>query len=297
MEPESIEDIAPKLARQYDEPFGDSSALPTYYVCKMARQDVTVALAGDGGDEVFGGYWHYDHMMQLSRYLAPFPLWLRKTLLAPVLSLMPDAMRGKRTLERLQLSPVQRHQAMMTLFPPNEQTKLLRPEWQIMPRQLVAEQMRSAEGSAYLNVMQHSDFNVFLPEDILVKVDRASMLNSLEVRSPLLDHKLLEFTATLPAGWVFRKRILKDAIRGLVPDSVLSRPKKGFGVPLHTWLRGNCQDYLREVLLSPNRTFYEIFSPDAVELLLGQASFRFGRVSGKIWALLMFKLWAQTYAS
>ena len=235
--------------------------------------------------------------MQLSRYLDPFPFGLRKAVLAPVLSLMPEGMRGKRTLERLQLPPVQRHQTMMTLFPPHEQTKLLRPEWQIMPRQLVAEQMRSAEGSSYLNAMQHSDFNVFLPEDILVKVDRASMLNSLEVRSPLLDHKLLEFAATLPSDWVFRKRILKDAIRGLVPDSVLSRPKKGFGVPLHAWFNGNCEDYLREVLLSPNGTFYEVFSPDAVKSLLRQASSRFGRVSGKIWTLLMFKLWAQTYAS
>jgi asparagine synthase (glutamine-hydrolysing) len=297
LQPESIQDVAPMLARQYDEPFADSSALPTYYVCKMARQEVTVALSGDGGDEGFGGYTRYHFLAALSQIADRVPLSLRKAGLAPMLSFMPTGMFGRQTAYSIQLSPADRYQVTMSQFLPDEQAALLRPEWRVRPRELVADYIREADGVAYLNAMQNADMNVYLPADILVKVDRASMLNSLEVRSPLLDHELLEFVGRLPPKWVFRKRILKDAIRDWVPAGILTRPKTGFGVPLGSWFKGSYKDYLREVLFDQGARWRSIFQPEVLETLYQQDRARFPMADYKLWTILMFELWAQTYAT
>ena len=171
------------------------------------------------------------------------------------------------------------------------------PEWLVRPRELVADYIREADGVAYLNAMQNADMNVYLPADILVKVDRASMLNSLEVRSPLLDHELLEFVGRLPPKWVFRKRILKDAIRDWVPAGILTRPKTGFGVPLGSWFKGSYKDYLREVLFDQGARWRSIFQPEVLETLYQQDRARFPMADYKLWTILMFELWAQTYAT
>lgn len=289
LEPESVESVAETLACQYDEPFADSSMLPTYYVCKMARQWVTVALAGDGGDEVFAGYRRYARMVQIERLVRLVPLGLRRVS-APILQRMPG-WHLQQVAKHLRLDGPGRYQRKHTQFTPEEQAALLHPGWVAQPRALVAGYMRAANGAAYLTAMQYADWQLYLPDDILVKVDRASMLNSLEVRAPLLDHELVGFAGTLPPDWVAQKRILKDAVRPLLPAGLLDRPKQGFGVPLRAWFAGGYEAYLRDVLLDPGAKTRDIFRRAAVERLLGRPDAGY-----KLWTLLMCELWARVYA-
>lgn len=296
VEPERVGDILPRLARQYDEPFADSSALPTYYLCKMAREHVTVALSGDGGDEAFAGYERYHKLLNISRRVDWLPQALRYPVFEGLNRALPTGFIGQRTLRLVGLAPQARYQRMNALFEPETLPDLLARRGG-QARLLIQDRMAgwSARGVPYLNQLQQADLEVYLSSTVLVKVDRASMLNSLEVRSPLLDHKLLEFTATLPPEWRLGKRILKDAVRGLIPQEILTRPKAGFAVPLEHWFQGSFGGFLREVLLDEQTRQRGYLQVPYVEKLIARAEGRGANLSLHLWALLMFELWCREY--
>jgi asparagine synthase (glutamine-hydrolysing) len=289
VEPESIHEVLPRLARQYDEPFADSSALPTYYVCKMARQHVTVALAGDGGDEAFAGYERHAKFLRLARQWG----WLPPAWVEPLQRRLPMGMQGQRTLRLLGVPLQERYQRMVAIYEAHEIAQLLTFPGQIRP--LISNLM--AGDLPLLSQLQLADFEVYLPSTVLTKVDRASMLTSLEVRAPFLDHQLLDFLGHLPAEWMLGKRLLKDAIRGLVPDSVLTRPKAGFAVPLEYWFKGDFGHFLSAILLDSQTRQRGYLNIPALERLLQRASQPSSNLTLHLWPLLMFELWCREYGA
>ena len=291
VEPENVRDILPRLATQYDEPFADVSALPTYYVCKMARRHVTVALAGDGGDEAFAGYERYAKFTRLSDVFVPG----LQPLASGITALTPSGVQGRRTLRLLGTPFDARYQRMNTILEAPARQRLLTERFAGDARQLIMERFQAWGDLAALSKLQQADLEIYLPSTVLVKVDRASMLNSLEVRAPLLDHRLLEFVGTLPAAWQPGKRVLKDAIRGLVPDDILTRPKAGFGVPLEHWFGGDFGAFSREVLLDGTAQARGILNAPYVEKLIAQQQRPWMEHSGALWAILMFELWCRAY--
>jgi asparagine synthase (glutamine-hydrolysing) len=293
---EYLDDIAWHL----DEPFGDSSAIPTYMVSKLASQFVKVVLSGDGGDELFAGYQKYLVERRERRYeLLPKPL---RTLLAAAAWAMPETVRGRNFFRHLALDGSERYLDACTLFRLDEMRKLFRPEaFEFLaghsPWLDKLAQLNSGDGN-WLSRLQLLDVNNYLPLDILTKVDRMSMAHSIETRVPLLDHKLVEFAATIPPELHLQgrttKRILKRAMRGLVPEAVLRRPKQGFGVPLSYWFRGKLGEYVRDVLLGETSRRRGLFSASYVETLL--ESHQKGReLDLHLWTLLSFELWARTF--
>lgn len=289
VEPENIHEILPRLAYQYDEPFADSSALPTYYVCKMARQHVTVALAGDGGDEAFAGYERHAKFLRLARQFN----WLPPTVVEPIQKRLPVGMQGQRTLRLLGAPLGERYQRMVAIFEAHEINSLLNIDGAIRP--LISQQM--CEELPLLSQLQLADFEVYLPSTVLTKVDRASMLTSLEVRAPFLDHPLLDFIGTLPADWMLGKRVLKDAVRGLVPDVVLTRPKAGFAVPLEYWFKGSFGGFLRQVLLDPQTQQRGYLNLKKVEQLIQREESKRSNLTMHLWSILMFELWCREYSA
>ncbi|TSC72472.1 MAG: asparagine synthase [Parcubacteria group bacterium Gr01-1014_38] len=306
VEPGAVRELT-TLVRQFEEPFGDSSALPTLLVCRSARSHVTVALTGDGGDENFGGYPRYSVQKLAS---AIDRVQLLRTLLtsAGVHALarrVPQTagFRLRRFLQSLSAPSPERYAAYIGYFLRDEQRHLLTPDGARAvgtgdPFAAVAERIRASGTDDPVDQALEADLHTYLPDDLLVKMDLASMAVSLEVRSPLLDHHLLELTATMPSalkirGITGRKALLKNVARGLVPDEILSRPKQGFSLPLDWWFRGALQPLLRETLLSERARRRGFLHQAAVKALVDQ------HVSGGVnrgkflWLLLMLELWFQ----
>lgn len=295
VEPENIRDVLPKLAWQYDEPLADVSALPTYYVTKMARQHVTVALAGDGGDEAFAGYSRYAKFLRLTEQFHRTPLKLRQATFGTLTDALPLGYQMRPTLRLISTPLEARYQRMNTIFEERDLRHLL-PNSQIhAPRSLFTERMTEFPTLPLLSRLQLADFELYMTSTVLVKVDRASMLNSLEVRAPLLDHQLLDFVGILPAEWRMGKKILKDAIKELVPETVLNRPKKGFGVPLEHWFDGGFGDFLREILLDRQTQQRGIINVQEVEKLIHRQEKPYTELTIPLWTLLMFELWCREY--
>ena len=301
VEPESIQDLLPLLARQYDEPFADSSALPTYYVSKMAREHVTVCLSGDGGDEACAGYSRYAQMLQ-EALIDRVPQTLRLTALAPI-AMLPPGTPGRRFARRLMIDQDRRYGIMMRMNAPDDLERMLTLD---AYRRIgndgvsaILANTRHAKGLDLLSRVQYADGVVYLPDDILVKVDRASMLNSLEVRSPLLDYRFLELMAAVPPAMRIvhgeGKHLFKQALRGIIPDSVLDRPKMGFGVPLEIWFRDDLAGFARQILLDPRTLQRGIFSREGVEWLVRSQSAGSSQFSQQIWNALMFEHWCRIY--
>jgi asparagine synthase (glutamine-hydrolysing) len=285
-----------QVARTYDEPFGDSSALPTMMVCKLARQQVTVALSGDGGDELFGGYTRYAELEGRDSLRSELARRLTRRLGRS----LPHSAYGRNRL--LDLARSRRGRYAATVAQPLPIT-----EGGVVPmaaRDLELDNIlnrwfEEAEGRDFLTQMTLVDLASYLPGDILTKVDRASMSVSLEARVPLLDHPLVEFAVGLPGRLKRRdgtgKWILREAIRGLVPDSVFEQPKRGFGVPLGRWFRHDLSHRL-DTLARPDRTVYEYVDRDSVIRLIREH--RSGRRdhSQMLWRVLVLDLWLQALA-
>ena len=302
VEPESLRDLVPRLVQQFDEPFGDSSAIPTYYVSKMAREQVTVCLSGDGGDETLAGYERYAQMRQEARF-DRIPLALRRALFYLPQTFIPVGIKGQRFAHRMMLDPAQRYASAMRQLSQRQLAELLTPQ---------SAQQIGMDGSAfianlfeptadldYLSRLQYADGLSYLPEDILVKVDRTSMANSLEVRAPLLDYRFMELMASVPAEWRRKngqsKYIFKKALRGILPDETLDRRKMGFGIPLREWFRDELSNYAAEVLLDRQAIQRGLWKPDALEaILLKHRSGRYG-MEYTTWALLFLELWWRKY--
>jgi asparagine synthase (glutamine-hydrolysing) len=299
-----VMDVLPRLAWQFDEPFADASAVPTYCVAKLTRDHVTVALSGDGGDESFAGYRRYADALRLHHRMDATPLAALKPALRWLGATRARGAFAKEFLEMLGSRPLERYHRMMAAQRPDTLAVLLSPE--AAPSQEARTDYSAfstlAAGAGtqdYLSTLQYLDVHHYLPEDILTKVDRASMLTSLEARVPLLDHVLMEHVAAMPPGLKLRdgtaKYILKQAMREHLPGEILTRRKMGFGVPLATWFRKDLREFTRDVLSDPRTRQRGIVRAGAAQALF--ESHLGGRRdhSGALWSLVCFELWCRTW--
>jgi asparagine synthase (glutamine-hydrolysing) len=310
VEPRAV-GVLPRLAWHLDEPFADSSAVPSYYVAQAARQRVTVALSGDGGDEVFAGYERrYGLNLLEARVRRLMPGGLRRGLLGPLSSVWPKAdrlprpLRWKFFLRNLSLSPEEAYFNDMSLFTPGDKRALLTADFRrnlggYTPFSAFRAHFDRTRGRDHLSRILYADLKTYLPNDILVKMDRMAMANSLEVRSPLLDHQVVEFAAGLPSDLKFRrgmsKYLLKRHAERHVPRSVIHRPKMGFSVPLADWLRGELRGTGEDLLLSDRAMGRGYFAPDEVRAMWARHQARSRNHSHHLWALMMLELWHRLF--
>ena len=294
--------IVADLARTFDEPFADSSSLPTYLVSRMAARHVKVALSGEGGDEMFGGYYTY-----VADGLAPRVGWLARRA-RPIVERLPTSTakisfdyKAKRFVRSAHLPPLERHLGWKEIFDADERAALLGPERRADGDPLAPFRARyaSSSGSAPLARLQDVDLGVYLPDDLLVKVDRASMAHSLETRVPFLDPVVAEFALALPddqkVSLLSTKRLVRRALRSILPEEVVSGKKHGFSIPLAAWLKGPLQPLVRDVLSPDEVRAQGFFEPGVVRAMVDDhISGRVDR-SRPIWNLLTFALWYEAY--
>lgn len=295
------------LTRSLEEPFGDSSMLPTYFVSCLARRHVTVALSGDGGDELFAGYERYG-LHQGREKFAKIPQSWWRFYREHLFPMVPRGMRGRQFSYNVSLPWRERYADEMCFLPAFErEIPLLTPEFRAVlaesgdPQKLLLELFESAPASDRISQMLYVDTKSYLVGDILTKVDRMSMLTSLEARVPILDHQLVEWATSLGPEWKLTGRgqhkyiLRKLAERVGVPKEVLYRPKRGFALPLVHWMRKEMKELILSVLLEPRTLERGYFDPKGVEQLLDQ-HFRGRRdQSGRIWRLLMLELWHRNF--
>jgi len=296
-------DLLDTLAETYDEPYADSSAIPTYRVCQLARRHVTVALSGDGGDESFGGYRRYKLHMMEERLRGALPLRVRSPLFGmlgrmyPKMDWAPRPLRAKTTFESLARTSVEAYFHSMSVLRRPERHQLFSARFRASlggydASEVFAAHARDAGTDDPLALIQYLDYKTYLVGDINTKVDRASMAHSLEVREPLMDHVLLEWLATLPSDLKLRngegKYLLKKSLEPWLPREVLYRPKMGFAVPLARWIRGPLRGRVSAVLAGERLADTGYFDPAHLRRL-GHEHFTGTRDhSQAIWALLMF---------
>ncbi len=296
-------DLIDTLARLYDEPYADSSAIPTYRVCQLARKHVTVALSGDGGDESFGGYRRYRLHMMEERMRASLPLGLRRPLFGTLGRLYPKAdwaprvFRAKTTFQALARNSVEAYFHTMSVIRDNERMPLYSARFKselggYNARELFLRHAERANTDDPLAMIQYIDLHTYLVGDINTKVDRASMAHSLEVREPLMDHPLVEWLATLPSHLKLRggegKYLFKKSLEPYLPRDVLYRPKMGFAVPLARWFRGPLRQRVRTSLLGGPLADSGWFDLQAIGQLVEQHENGSRDHSTPLWTLLMY---------
>lgn len=296
-------DLIDTLAWLYDEPYADSSAIPTYRVCQLARKHVTVALSGDGGDESLGGYRRYALHMMEERARAALPLGLRKPLFGflgaayPKADWAPRMFRAKTTFEALARTSVEAYAHSVSLIRTPMRRALFSNELQrelggYDAIEVFNRHAKNMQCDDPLALIQYLDYKTYLVGDINTKVDRASMAHSLEVREPLMDHPLVEWLATLPSSIKLRgsegKYIFKKSMEPHLPNDVLYRPKMGFAVPLARWFRGPLRERMREALLGERLAGTGWFNRSHIEHMLAAHESGKRDYSPGIWSLLMF---------
>ena len=297
-------DLLERLATIYDEPFSDSSAMPTFRVCAMARENVTVALSGDGGDEVFAGYrryrWHCfeERVRRVAPEALRHPLFATLGALYPKLDWAPRPFRARTTLEDLARDTVEAYFSSVSVCGTRLRRRLFSSE---LARELqgydavevLRSHMRRCASDDPLSQAQYADFKTYLPGDILTKVDRASMANSLKVRVPLLDHIFVEWAAALPPQLKLRGRegkyVFKSALEPYVPNEILYRPKQGFAVPIATWFRGPLRRRVRDTLCGPVLRHSGLFDMETIANLLDQHQSGERDHSAALWTLSMME--------
>ena len=292
--------VVEDLTWYLDEPFGDTSAIPTFMVSQLASRHVKVVLSGDGGDELFAGYDKYV-VEQHERRFDRIPASLR-AVAGGIGRVMPDGMRGRRFLRHLALEGTHRYLDASMMFRDDEMRRLFRPDAyrRLQRENPLTESLDTLRGYGddWLAAVQYRDLHTYLPLDILTKVDRATMAHSLEARPPLLDHRLAEFAATIPAKFRLQggttKYLFKQAMRGILPDCIIDRTKHGFAVPLATWLRGDLAEFARGLLLSKPCRERGVFEPASVERLLALNA-RGRDLDLQLWTMLSFELWCQRF--
>ena len=296
-------DLIDTLARLYDEPYADSSAIPTYRVCQLARKHVTVALSGDGGDESFGGYRRYKLHLMEEKMRSALPLGLRRPVFGALGKLYPKAdwaprvFRAKTTFEGIARSSVEGYFHSMSQIRNPMRQQLYSGGFRSLlggysAIEVFNEHARKAGTDDPLGLIQYIDTHTYLIGDINTKVDRASMAHSLEVREPLMDHQLVEWLATLPSTFKMRgsesKYLLKKSMEPLLPNDVLYRPKMGFAVPLARWFRGPLRQRVRDALLQGRIADSGWFNQDTIRQLVNQHESGAHDHSTPIWTLLMY---------
>ncbi len=296
-------DLIDTLARLYDEPYADSSAIPTYRVCQLARKHVTVALSGDGGDESFGGYRRYALHLMEERMRAALPQSVRHSVFGTLGKLYPKAdwaprmFRAKTTFEGIARSSVEAYFYSMSFIREPLRSQLYSPSFKAAlggynALDVFERHARRAGTDDPLGLIQYIDMHTYLVGDINTKVDRASMAHSLEVREPLMDHELVAWLATLPSSFKMKssegKHIFKKSMEPHLPQDVLYRQKMGFSVPLVRWLRGPLRGKVRETLLGSHMAESGMFNIATIRLLVDQHESGARDHSTPIWTLLMF---------
>jgi asparagine synthase (glutamine-hydrolysing) len=305
-----VADVVPDVIRAFDEPFADSSVVPSWYICQLIRQHVTVALSGVGGDEVAAGYERYVGAMVAERYRR-IPRVLRERLIDPLVRRLPDSREGHLTIGRAKrfvagagLDFPERYRHYVTWFAPADLDRLLGGGLAEAARldpadDEVARALAAGPAGDPLAQMIHADLLTYLPDDLLVLGDRMSMAHSLEVRAPFLDHELLEFAATIPSHLKLRgmtkKYLLKQAFAPLLPAEVLTRKKKGFSIPLAVWFRGALKPFLLDWLGEARIKRLGVFDERAVAALIAEHMDHRENHENKLWALLMFVIWHALY--
>jgi asparagine synthase (glutamine-hydrolysing) len=298
--PEAVEE----LAEYSDEPGADAGALPVWFLSKMSRSHVTVALSGDGGDELFGGYLTY-HADRLARPLRRVPALVRRTVCSAANYLIPVSQRKigfeyklKRMLEGSLLPPDESHLFWNGSFSQEQKARLL-PGLEGHDLERLSRQLPSASDVGFANRYMLLDQNYYLPDNILYKVDRMSMAHSLEVRPPLLDHRIVEFAARLPERLKLRgstgKYLLKETLRGKLPDAIIDRPKSGFDIPAHAWFRGILKPLLYETLTPGAVASTGIFEPAATERLIRDHMNERINAGYQLWGLVTLFLWLKKW--
>ena len=297
--------ILDRLVWHFDEPFADSSAIPTWYVSEMARRHVTVVLSGDGGDELFGGYDRYVPNARVAAFDRYSPRGMRRVAAIAAAGL-PHGVRGKNFLRHVGRDEHGRYLDSIRFFGADEKPALLSYELQRRldradPETRLARHFARFARLPWPSQMMRFDAETYLPEDVLTKVDRMSMAHSIESRVPLLDNDVIAFASALPAPLKIRngrrKHVLKEVAATLLPREILDRPKQGFGVPLGTWFRGNLRELFADTLLSPASLQRGYFQPHFVRRIVDE------HLAGKrdhtlrLWQLVVFERWHQQYAN
>ncbi|MCU0237816.1 MAG: asparagine synthase (glutamine-hydrolyzing), partial [Pyrinomonadaceae bacterium] len=307
--PNALE-ILPTLVEHYGEPYADSSAIPTYYVSKETRKYVTVALNGDGGDESFAGYERY-FAMNLAEKYRKIPNLVRKGLIETSVGLLPNPTKYRSRLKSLKrfveagsLSNVERYLGWMSAISPSLKNDLVSKNFRAnlngnKPIDVLQKWFNKTEGLGIIDATMFTDQMSYLPNDLLPKVDIASMAVSLEARSPLLDHKVIEFAASLPQNIKINgtetKSLLKKVAAKLVPKEVIYRRKMGFGVPIGSWIRKDMNAFVRETLLSEKFAKRDLFNQAKVVELLDKHDSNKEDFATPIWTLLMLEMWFQKF--
>jgi asparagine synthase (glutamine-hydrolysing) len=294
--------LLPELARQFDEPFGDSSALPTLEVARIAARDLKVVLTGDGGDETFAGYTRYlDPRPALARLPAPIARSLAAVAERSAARILPGTSiaRRSRTLRRtVTQDRIGRHIDRMTVLPFELRAELLQSRAEADRDAFLRDAMPSGETDV-MRMLLLLDLTTYLPEDLLVKMDRATMAHSLEARSPLLDQSVVEFANTLPTSFKIRGRktkiVLRTAARRILPAELVDRPKRGFSVPVGRWFRGELGEAFTDWVLGPDGQTRDHLDIRPVTRML--ADHRAGRIDHgrELWVVLAFELWARSW--
>jgi asparagine synthase (glutamine-hydrolysing) len=300
LRPNAVE-LLPKLAEAFDEPFADSSALPTYLVSQLAAGHVKVALSGEGGDELFGGYYTY-----VADTLAPRIGWLASAA-RPVVERLPSSSakasfdyKAKRFARAAHLPALERHHAWKEIFSPDARGALLDGRrGELDPLDVYRARYAETEGAEELARLQDVDTGIYLVDDLLVKTDRASMAHSLEARVPFCDPVVAELALALPRSMRVRgfakKRLLRKAVAPLVPREIAQGRKQGFSIPAAAWLRGDLEPFARDVLSPEALARQGFFDPATVSALIATHVSRRDDLSRQLWGLLAFALWFERY--
>jgi asparagine synthase (glutamine-hydrolysing) len=296
--------VLPKLVWHYDQPFADSSAVPTYLVSKLTREHVTVALTGDGGDELFAGYERFA-AARLAEVYQRTPPFIKSTL-THLFRNLPESTRydgfvrrARRFVENAPLPLAQRYLGWVGIFSADFIRELLADGIEVDPLSHFQSYFQNVHEVDPIGQLLYVNTKTYLPGDLLVKTDRMSMANSLEARCPFLDHKLLEFAARIPSNLKLRglttKYILKKALNGHIPREIIRRKKHGFGVPIGHWFRTNLKDYVREVLLSSQALQRGYFKDTALRRIIGEHQNGKRDHGHRLWALLTFEVWHRVF--
>jgi asparagine synthase (glutamine-hydrolysing) len=299
----------PDLIRHYGEPYADSSALPTYYLSKLTRQHVTVALNGDGGDELLAGYDRYRAALTADRLERALPI--PKSVYARIASVLPSnrdlrsgATRIRRFASGMAGTGGARYTEWMSIFSPSLLSESVTVEFATDTARSEADDYLAGpldrrNGFGLLDTLTRIDLTTYLPGDLLVKADIATMAASLEGRSPFLDYRLVEWAAGLPPTLKLRgqtsKYVLRKAMRDRLPEQTLVGPKRGFGVPVAGWLRGELRQMLEETVLSDRALARGYLRPDAVRHIVGDHLSGRANYAKQLWALLTLELWHQAF--
>jgi asparagine synthase (glutamine-hydrolysing) len=292
--------LLPALADAFDEPFADSSALPTYLVSQLAASDVKVALSGEGGDELFGGYYTYvaDLLAERTGGLARVARPLVERLPTSTARASFDY-KAKRFVRAAHLPPLERHHGWKEIFSPDLRARLTGRRSEFDPVELLRARFAETEGAELLARLQDVDFGIYLVDDLLVKTDRASMAHSLEVRVPFLDPVVTNFAFTLPASQRVRglrkKVLLRKAVAPLVPERIIRGKKRGFSIPAAAWLRGELEPFARDTLCAETLHRQGFFRPEVVRSLIDRHVAGEEDLSRQLWGLLAFTLWHERH--